>query len=288
VSEKINSIYLTPQAPGPKSTSAILREVMFWSQHFKKIMILPNFGNALKMIFAMESKVDLILISSRFKADEISEFIFKARQLQRTQDSTILVIMNEGDFEKIEAVGQMLQTGVDGIVFKPYCVEIVDQICTQVGTVGSKRAIARKAVGEIFNDRSLLLLDPVADKELEGRNFESKVAYFQARGALTLKVSEKNISQYVSIAGDAVPETEPSRMACSVKGAIDFDRIDAYKNLGRPETLDKSSIAICRQKIIEGGGKGEVFDKAVLKIRHRLWLLGIQVRFVSIFGEGQK
>jgi hypothetical protein len=153
--------------------------------------------------------------------------------------------------------------------------------------VSSKRAVVRRALGAMFNDRSLVLLDPIADSELEGKSFEYNVAFFQGRGAMTLKVNENNISQYISIADDQTPDTEPSRIACSVKGAFNFDRSEIYRNLGRPEPLDKSSIAICRQKVIDMGLRGEVFDKAVSKIRQRLWLLGIQVRFVALLGDDE-
>lgn len=286
MTNKLNAIYLTPQAPQPTSTSLILREVMFWSQNFEHINFLPSFQAALKIGSTNVSDIDLILISSRFRPDEIRGFVDKAKQVDRMSHGTYVVILNGTDVTNRPLLLSTFDTGADGIVFKPYSAEIIDQITELASRVKTQRLASRKAATEILCDDSLILMDPIAWNELEGKGGDVRLDFFKRAGIVTLKLSPKNMPAYSAIARDSHPEIRPIKCLVSIKGSSYLHPEEKHAS-HTDEVLSEASMTQFRATLQRSGVDVGFLDSAVAKIRQRLDSQSIKCAFVDITSQAE-
>lgn len=282
--EKLNAIYLTPQAPTPTSTSLILREVMFWSQNFEKILFLPSFPAALKVIDNGVSDVDLVLISNRFGSDDIGSFIKEAKALERGTLATFLVMLNATDMTDRRLLMSTFQTGADGIVFKPYSIEIIDQISSLSSKVKHQRTAAQRTATEILFNDSLVLYDPVASDRLEGKSARARLDYFRKTGSITLKLSPKNLMSYSAIASEELPDFRPVKCLVSAN-ASSYLQMDDKETGSRDETLSESNITQFRAKMADSGMDTGFLELAIKRIRQSMEFQGIRCTFVDVSSQ---
>ncbi len=280
---KLNAIYVTPQAPTPTTTSVILREVMFWSRGFEKIQFLPSFQIALKKFETSVGEFDLILVSSRFKLEAIRDFICKAKAVEQSECSSYLLIMNEGALKDNTMQKAAFATEVDGLVFKPYSVDIIDRINTLTAEVTRQRGVIKRTALEIVCTDSLLVLDPIASERLDKQPAKERLRYFREVGCVTLKLSERNLHIYSGIASDDLANASPPKCLITIQASSYLDPSEYKLELPiADDVLTQNSLNHFKTKLASVGKPSDFLDVAVNKISQRLGQYKIRCNFVDI------
>ena len=131
------ALVIEPEQEGVGLLRAAFREV----EQLSIEAVARNSSQALELL--NEAPFSLILLSHSLKSEDIEAFIKKAKKTTHGEICSYVQIRSGTDVSRQDAASALL-LGIDGFLFQPYSVEVLDQTLQLVAELNTERVLERK------------------------------------------------------------------------------------------------------------------------------------------------